>query len=106
MPKVRTVSDRGVHVTGTVREFTGKPAAGRQVIISLPGIYVWRGNIITRKQVTTTGRDGNFEFWLPPSSELVPVEGPDSPRYFIACDGVGSWDFEVPDGIVRMWMGK
>jgi hypothetical protein len=103
MPRVRKVSDRGVRVAGIVRQFTGEPASGRKVVIELPGIYAWRGRILIRKQSTTTDRDGRFEFWLPPTSELRPVDGgEEAPEYWIACDGVGSWTFQVPDGITAM----
>lgn len=106
MPKLRKPSTGGVRVTGVVREFTGKPAEGRKVTVTLPGIYAWKGRILVRKQMVSTDADGRFEFWLPPSSELVPVDGGEKePKYFIACEGVGSWYFTVPDGITEMEIG-
>ena len=107
MPRVKRPSGKGVHVTGSIRDFTGEPVANRGITISLPFLCTWRGKILTLKQVLGTDKDGNFELWLPPTSELQAVKGEtEVPEYFIHCENIGSWEFQVPDGVTVMQIGE
>lgn len=107
MPKVKPLSDKGVHVTGEIRDLKGQPVHGRVVQVSIPYICTWRGKILLSKQSQNTDRDGRFEFYLPPSSELKPVEeGREPPLYDIMCENLGTWQFEVPKNVLVWRIGE
>lgn len=107
MPRVKELPDRGVHVTGAIRDLTGKPVSGRGVTVSLPTICTWRGKIILTRQHVASDREGKFEFWLPPSSELQPTDKKiEPPDYDIMVENLGTWSFRVPDGVLVMRIGE
>lgn len=107
MPRVQKLSDRGVRVLGQIRDFQGKALPKVTVEVSLPVPCSWQGKILSVRQQVETDGDGRFEFWLPPTSGLQPLDGSkDTPAYFIKCPGISAaWHFQVPDGITTMQLG-
>jgi len=100
------MSTRGVQVRGEIRDFSGSPIAGRELTISLPVVCSWQGKLLITRQVAITNDRGEFEFWLPPTEELVPVDGSQPPNYHIVAKGVGAWDFQVPGGHASITLGQ
>jgi hypothetical protein len=102
MPKKLKPNSKGVRVHARLLDFESKPLANVAITISLPEVCVWGDRILPTRQRVSTDGDGEFELWLPPSSEIRTVSGNEVPAYFISCAGVGSWHFRVPDEVTEL----
>jgi hypothetical protein len=107
MPRViaQPESSVGARVHGQLRDFQGRPIQGKAVKVALPGPCSWDGVIFPAQHTVHTDEQGEFEFFLPPESELVPLSGEGGASYFLSCEGIGSWYISVPPDVTDVLIG-
>lgn len=66
------------------------------VVVTLDRPCSWRGRLVPIRFEASTDKNGNFEMWLPPTSELFARDGGDAPLYQFTAEQIGSWLFAVP----------
>jgi len=71
--------------------------AGRRIEVVLERPCVWNGTLVPMRFGTETDAAGRFELCLPPTVQMTARDGGETPRYKFTAEGVGSWEFVVPD---------